>query len=416
MRNIQQLLKGATKDWYKTHQNTAALLQAVTASLDVENLSGDAMWQLMRLTWVTNNAHGVSPNHWQTLKVPALASLFGKRVDIRDDPATTIRAMGLPAKIESAAILETGAVNFRRVWRNTARPWCGENGNALRAIIRAATRRGMSQEERVALAARIEKLPHIPSPNSKANARAVLAVSPIVAFLDPQRRFPIINGRPEVAQLLAKLGLTNRGLEDQVHHLTGLVGKFGVEDAFLLDIFAKEISELVTEAGPAQPPNTGHKSETHLPDYDVDERLATQKATTVVYQNRHNKMTKALKQLFEGYELVTSYDHDCNYDVLVKDYDQNLRDLLIEAKPDPDKGAIRIAIGQLLDYRRFLNRPAATDSAVLTISPPSKSHIDLLEELQITAIWYTDETCHRVGGAGRAWPAIRDLQSRSQRT
>ncbi len=35
MRNIQQLLKGDLKEWYETHQNTAALLLAVTASLDV---------------------------------------------------------------------------------------------------------------------------------------------------------------------------------------------------------------------------------------------------------------------------------------------------------------------------------------------------------------------------------------------
>lgn len=102
--------------------------------------------------------------------------------------------------------------------------------------------------------------------------------------------------------------------------------------------------------------------------------------------------------------------------MLVKNYDQTSRDLLIEAKPDPEKGAIRIAIGQLLDYRRFLDRRAATDLALLTISPPSKSHIELLEELQITADWYTDENCHRVGGTGRAWPAIRELQFRSRRT
>ena len=91
MRNIQQLLKGEMKEWYETHQNTAALLRAVTASLVVDKLSGDEIWQLMRLTWITRNVHGVSPNHWQTLKVPALASLFGKRVDIRDDLATSIR-------------------------------------------------------------------------------------------------------------------------------------------------------------------------------------------------------------------------------------------------------------------------------------------------------------------------------------
>ena len=146
-----------------------------------------------------------------------------------------------------------------------------------------------------------------------------------------------------------------------------------------------------------------------MPEYDLAERMATQHANTVVYRNRHNKMTEALKSLFAGHELVTNYDHDCNYDVLVRDYDRKSRDLLIEVKPDPDRGSIRIAIGQLLDYRRFLKRSAASDLAVLTILPPSPSYIELLEELQITALWYADETCRKIGGAGRAWPVIKNL-------
>ena len=32
------------------------------------------------------------------------------------------------------------------------------------------------------------------------------------------------------------------------------------------------------------------------------------------------------------------------------------RDLLIEAKPDPDKGSMRIAIGQLFDHKRHRTR------------------------------------------------------------
>jgi hypothetical protein len=68
-------------------------------------------------------------------------------------------------------------------------------------------------------------------------------------------------------------------------------------------------------------------------------------------------MTESLKQLFEGFDLRTCYGNDLRYDVLVKNYDGKSRDLLIEAKPDPDKGGIRIAIGQLLDYRRFFTTP-----------------------------------------------------------
>ena len=82
--------------------------------------------------------------------------------------------------------------------------------------------------------------------------RSALALAPLVAFLDPQHRFPIISGGSEVARLLKKLKLTNSGFGDQVRHLTGLIGQFGVEDAFMLDVFAKEIATLVTESAPGR--------------------------------------------------------------------------------------------------------------------------------------------------------------------
>lgn len=412
MTNIRQLLKGDTLEWYQAERNTADLLRSVVASRDAETLSGDDIWRLMQLTWITTNGHDVSPNHWKKLKVPALAGLFGKHPGIRDDLETAIRAMDLPPSVEKAAIRETGVVNFRRVWRNSARTWCRKNRDSLRSIIRGiAIPRSVSDEERMALAAQIEALPRIESPNHKVDARAVLAVSPLVAFLDPQHRFPIINGRENVTKLLSKLGLTTSGLEDQVRHLTGLIGKWGIDDALLIDVFPEKVAELATAPPPSASRNTGQGSTKPLPDYDEEERIATQKAGKIHYRNRHHKMTTALKRIFAGFVLTARYDPECKYDVLIENYDQKGRSLLIEAKPDPDKAAIRIAIGQLLDYRRFLERPAAADAAVLTISSPSRSHIDLLNELQITAIWYTDESCTKLRGSGRAWPAIRTIQS-----
>jgi hypothetical protein len=90
------------------------------------------------------------------------------------------------------------------------------------------------------------------------------------------------------------------------------------------------------------------------------------------------------------------------FDAIIKDYDGS-RDLLIEAKPDADKGSIRIAIGQLFDYARHRSRQPATDLVVLTIPSPAPDYIDLLNDLGITAIWIGDESCERIaGGQGKA--------------
>ena len=80
---------------------------------------------------------------------------------------------------------------------------------------------------------------------------------------------------------------------------------------------------------------------------------------------------------------------------------------MIEAKPDPDRGSLRIAIGQLLDYRRFLPHQAGTDLAVLTITPPPKEYMELLQDLQITVLWFADPHCGALSGDGKAWKALK---------
>lgn len=106
---------------------------------------------------------------------------------------------------------------------------------------------------------------------------------------------------------------------------------------------------------------------------------------------------------------------DCRYDVLVANYDGQGRDLLIEAKPDADKGSLRVAIGQLLDYRRFLPNPAATDLAILTILPPPGGYVELMQDLQITPLWFTDEGCQSLAGQGKSWNSLKAQLSREHK-
>jgi hypothetical protein len=143
-----------------------------------------------------------------------------------------------------------------------------------------------------------------------------------------------------------------------------------------------------------------------LPYFDEAERIAVNKSDSIFYRDRHDRMTNADKDICKKLEIKRGNDQNCRYDALVKNYDRNGRDLLIEAKPDPDKGSIRIAIGQLFDYRRFLPHRAGTDLAVLTILEPEQGYQELLLDLQISALWFHDESCHTIGGAGKAWAPL----------
>lgn len=132
--------EGRKKDEYQGKRNTADLVQSVALSRQVNSLSGDDIWNLIRLTWISKNREGTSPNHWKNLKIPALAALFDKSFLISNDLPATIKNIQLPHTVASFALKKTGFVNFRPTWRNSSRSWCGRHQSALRRILRSAIR------------------------------------------------------------------------------------------------------------------------------------------------------------------------------------------------------------------------------------------------------------------------------------
>ena len=254
-------------------------------------------------------------------------------------------------------------------------------------LVRQALELKPNDQSRFALAREIDKLPGVPSPkNAGRKANAAVILTPLIACLDPDERFPVINGREGVSRLLRALHLANRNLEDQVKGMINLIGQFGVSDSFMIDVLALDIAALapkLTVQRTKPKHQIADRKGKSLPIFDEAERESVQRSGTIVYRNRHKKMTNALHQKFKECEITQGTDSHCRYDVLVSKYDGMNRDLLIEVKPDPDMGSIGIAIGQLLDYRRFLPHRAGTDLALLTMSRPQKTYLDLLFDLQI---------------------------------
>lgn len=408
IQNLAKLLTGKKASWYESEKNTAALLQAVIDAKSGKPLSGDDIWHLIRLTWVTRGR-----NHWKELKVPALQRLFPQSMasaaSNADRLQDAIAALSLPQGVAQAAAKKTGIVNFYGAWRNSSRLWCDQNAPKLRKIIEAARQLQANDRNRLKLAARVDALPKISSPKSRSHASPGNALTPLIASLDPHRRFPIVNGRQAVQALLGRLGLVGRNLEAQVRGMTGLVGKFGISDALMLDVLADEIRKVARKLNvPIVIKIVAPDSGSDISDLDADERKYLHKAGTVTYRNRHNKMIRNLKKILAEFKLTQGSKQACRWDVLVEGYDSTGRDLLLEAKPDAEKAAVRIAIGQLLDYRRFVPRPAATDIAVLSITGPDKLYRQLLLDLQISTIWFTDEACLTLDGEGPYWESLQE--------
>ena len=392
------------RHWYNTEKNTAALIQSVVKSRSADKLSGDEIWSLITLTWITMGTKHVSPTHWKRLKIPALETLFNKKATADPNLSATIDSMNLPTAVAQFAKQDTGMVNFRRTWRNSSRTWCQQNRDDLRSIIRAASSLPANDHARINLASRIDKLPPVDSPNHKAKVAAGVLLTPLIACLDPKSRFPILNGREAVNSLLRKLRLDHSNLADRAKGLIGIVAQ---KDAFMLDVMTEDVIKRVPLLKRLSKNTTRQKvHESPLRNYDEEERRAVLASKTATYRMRHNRMTTALNRIFESFNPTTETSPAGRCDAIIKDYDGS-RDLLIEAKPDADKGSIRIAIGQLFDYARHRTRQPATDLVVLTIPSPTPDYVDLLNDLGITAIWFEDESCEQIaGGQGKAWAAI----------
>ena len=420
MINVAEVIAGneGKKHGYARKRNTASMIQRIVSCLHIEGLSGEGLWRLVSLTWITKSGRTVSPEYWKTYKVPALAYFFGKgqkkRRDLHDLPSS-IAALGLPDAVAEAAKEETGIVNFYAARRNSALPWCNANAAGLRGLVRDASKLGSNDQARFELAARIEKLPGIPLPKGTKPVPASQLLTPLIASLDPRSRFPVVNGRAEVNQLLGRMQLASHNLETQVKGLVGLIDRFGISDAHMIDVCAKEIAEGAKDLPKGAPKGPTASEGVPLEEYDESERLAVKESGTVQYRHRHNKITNALTGIFAELNPERGRMSNNRYDVLLRNYDGAGRDLLIEIKPDPDKGSLRIAIGQLYDYRRFLNNNAATDLAVLTIGKPDQSYMDLLlVDRGITALWFVDESCQALNGDGTAWhPLASALQKGS---
>ncbi len=396
------------QDWYETECNTAGLIQ-ILAQTQTRPLSGRQIWNLLRLTWITR-----ADEHWGVIKVPVLADWYDSRLpSALNDLGASLKVLNLPQSVFEAANRETGFVNYRPVWRNSSLGWCKANRNALNDVIASAQALGANDQDRVALARKIRSLPRVPTPTGRGGTGdPANLLTPLIASLDPKRRFPVVNGRDAVNDLLHTLRLDHSNLEDQVKGLVGLIGQFGISDAFMIDVLASEITKFgVTAPTPTPnpvPPKAVVSASKPLPEYDEAERIAVTSSKTIHYRDRHDSMTNAVRLILRAQGIEAGTDPNCRFDMNVVGYDGK-RDLLIEAKPDPDRGSIRIAVGQLLDYRRFLPHRAGTDMAFITITRPDQSYVEFLLDLQITVLWFEDESCTKLCGEGKAWDAVKKL-------
>jgi hypothetical protein len=75
--------------------------------------------------------------------------------------------------------------------------------------------------------------------------------------------------------------------------------------------------------------------------------------------------------------------------------------LLVEAKGSVERGCVRMALGQLLDYKRFVERP---DCPLLLPEKPRPDLVDLVSKAGVAMYWPEGEGFRRLD-PGSSYPA-----------
>lgn len=396
-------------EWLERERATARVVRACFDLVARSPLTAQRLRALSQLTWITKSKGEIADNT-RAVVAPALSALLGEDLSAQSHAALAHELDGTdaPAPLLNALRQPIGFVNFYAAFRNSCETWLMKHCSEVESIFRRAAS-AQSDADVFAIYGDIQALPALPR-DGAGDLPAYNLLTPVVACLDPRSRCPIINSREEVRGRLQRLGLANDTLVAQCRGLVGLLNQAGIVDAFALDTCPPAAVEeaLATPrpkaSAPARPdPAAKIRPLEARAEADVE---VLREALTEMHQQRHNKMTNALRAICEraALTLVEGTDPAFKFDALIRAYNGAERHLLIEVKTSDEPAFCRMAVGQLLDYRRHLSDRAATDLAVLLPDAPSAEMHAFLRDVGVRALWLS-KTMDRVLGDEKLGPS-----------
>jgi hypothetical protein len=164
----------------------------------------------------------------------------------------------------------------------------------------------------------------------------------------------------------------------------------GLDDT--VGLRAKRLLEQAEHGGMDEPPaprdSQGRVTQIPIEEGDVEGYSITTKAETRRAERKERRLVADyVKYLGEPSEIVHRHKIDAPDAAgpLYSDIFNKARRQLIEAKAHATRSDVRMAIGQLADYARFIQPPPGC--AILLPAKPSSDLIDLLNRQGISAIW-----------------------------
>jgi hypothetical protein len=388
--------------WADRQRRTNRLVRKIAGYIfDQDEVTPLQIYGLTKLSWITKSYDGENASYIKSTKIPALGNIFNRDYDklSLEEVSLDVARITKDETIASLINEHTGFNNFYGAYRNSSKDWVHENFKNLLPMYKSAYA-AKSNADRELLIKGIMKTPGIPKVESGDQLMgAEQFLTPAFFMLDNKIKFPLINGKNGVKKLLKALRVNDDSLLEQYRAMVGLYGKSGVDDAADVDQIDDDLSDLIdnisTKAKKSLLKNKETNDENYLPLKDEGDVDVIAKAGTVSQRRIHNQLTNMIKESLSQYTLLEGSDKSCMFDVLVKKYDKK-QDLLIEVKSSLERPNIRMAIGQLFDYRYSQKNKdiGMPHTAILLPGAPDYECVQFVESLDIGLLWFeADQIC-----------------------
>jgi hypothetical protein len=384
-------------DWAERQRHTNKMARKVADYLfSKKDITPRQLYGLSKLSWITNSYDGEAPAYIGSTKIPALSDIFEKDFSgyTLDTVATEISRITRDDTIGDLILNHSGFTNFYKAYRNSVYPWIEAHSSTISKLYKAAFKSG-DDGDRLKLIKAIEVMPGIPKANHPDQLmKPEYFLTPVFFMLDPDIKFPLINGNKGVRELLSILDMSHSSLSDQYSAMVGLYGR-EIKDAADLDqIDGKDLPDFVATNKKTATKKLLEMKDTvnsnSLPLKDEDDIEVIRKSGTITQRRIHNQLTNSIMKSLSNFTLLEGRSNTCMFDVLVKKYD-NHNDLMIEVKSSCEAAQIRMAVGQLFDYWFTLNGNTEPHLAILLPEQPNEDIIGFAKLLKIGVMWFNSE-------------------------
>lgn len=227
------------RQWVRHERATASFIRAFwRAASRIQRTDKEFLWFLTTAAWTNERRDGAGWESTREWRNGILAEYLGVDYATDSELGDTVSAEFPKLTATKARTLissYTGITHYYTAIRPRTRQYLLRHASTLADLFATVGSTRHEVEDKIKrVATTLAHLPHITTPRG-GSTPPFNPFSPVLACLDPARRFPIMNQRTH--RLLQAIGKDHDG--DGALALYRLIGTHGIRDSFELDVYSQ---------------------------------------------------------------------------------------------------------------------------------------------------------------------------------